>query len=44
MLAEGIELLLREIPAVIATDMIEILGILPEEADEVGVFPDRLTG
>ena len=42
MLAEGVELLLREIPAVIATDMIEILGILPKEADEIGVFPDRL--
>ena len=44
MLAESVKLLLRQIVAVIAPDMVQILGILAEEADEICILADRLPG
>ena len=44
MLTQIVKLFLGEIVAVIASDVVDILSVLLEEAGEVGILPDRLAG
>ena len=44
MITQSVNLFLGEIIAVIASDVVDILSVLLEEAGEVGILPDRLVG